>query len=105
MGKSTRYLEIRHQVAESFSPAGDASQRAWYRNHGRRWVRRVGLARLTAEQAVIEAMGLLHSINPSSFRNEPDTHTLLLQARDVVSDLGVNISRRNWRRFRGGDHV
>lgn len=101
MSTSTRYREIREEVVKQFSPQDKSP---WYLRFGRLWLRRVGIPRLTAEQVAIEAAGLLRSIHPSTFRNDPAAHELLLVARNAVIDLGVAIGTENWKRFKGEDH-
>lgn len=100
MNKSKRYLELRSEVITQYvePPAGDSRQR-WWKKYAPKWRNRVGIPRLTAENALLEASGLLRSINPSMFRNDPDLWNKLLDARDAVNELSQAVGVDNWRRF------
>lgn len=69
----------------------------------RQWLARVGIVRLTAEAAIIEAQSLINSVHANVYRNDPELHALLLEARAAVSDLATASCRDSWSRFRRGE--
>ena len=73
----------------------------WRRTYGARWRNRVGIPRLVAEEAMHGASGLVRSINPGLFRNDPDTLALLRAAQAATDELATQLGRQNWRRFNG----
>lgn len=80
-------------VAESYT------DRSW--PSAKRWIARIGLPRLCAEEAAGEAAGLLNSISLSIHRNEPELYAMLEAARKAVSDYQLALMRDDWRRFEG----
>ena len=93
INRTTAYEKLRAAEAEQLNDL------TW--TYAPRWRSRVGLPRLTAGAAALEADGLLRSINPSTFRNQPEIREQLERAREVVSELARAIAQDNWRRFEG----
>lgn len=93
INRSTAYEKLREAEAEQLNDA------TW--SYAPRWRSRVGLPRLTAGAAALEAGGLLRSINTSTYRNQPEIREQLERAREAASELARAIAQDNWRRFEG----
>lgn len=102
MSTSRRYDELRKELVAQYV-AGDvgAGSEHWLKHYAPKWRNRVGIPRLAAEAAIIEAIGLLGSIHPATFRSDPDLLNKLLDARDAVSELSEALGVDNWERFEG----
>lgn len=104
MNTSSRYNAIRDEVVEQFqSPPTNPNEATWWQKFAPRWRNRVGIPRLTAENVAIEASGLLRSIHPATFRNDPELTQKLAAAVNAVTDLSLTLGQDNWQRFEGGD--
>jgi hypothetical protein len=102
MSTSKRYNELRDEVVTQYMlEPPESGSRYWWHHYAPLWRNRVGIPRLAAEVAVMEAAGLLRSINLSTFRNDPDLWNKLIDARDAVSELSQAVGADNWDRFKG----
>lgn len=100
IGRSKRYEEIHEKTHELFYIAPEREfDRHWWKEYAPKWRNRVGLPRLVADAASGEASGLLRSINPGLFRNEPALLKLLRAAQDAASEFSAAIGKDSWRRF------
>lgn len=100
--KSKTYEAITEHVTEEFTrPPKNPMMRRWFKTHAPKWRNRVGLPRLIAEAAMIEASGTLRSINRGIFRNDPQMRDRYDDALDALEELATEFSRQNWNRFEG----
>lgn len=100
--RSARYAELAAEVDRQFSPdQPDKHLASWWQQHGRRWVRRVGKPRLTAEAALFDSLGLLRSINRGVFRSRPEEAAAYDRALAALDEITMLVGRENWRRFQG----
>lgn len=67
----------------------------------KRWLARVGLARLAADDAAGDARGLLSSINLNIHSNEPELHDLLVAAREAADAYATALWKSHLDRFEG----
>lgn len=68
---------------------------------GRRWLRRVGVPKLTAQSTAWFAAQLLKTISRRLYRNEPELDALLIAAREAAAKYYREASHSGWRRFKG----
>ena len=104
INRSVRFEQIRDETFDQYvSPPKDERNRYWFTHYAPMWRNRVGIARLTADAASLEAVSLLRSINPGLFRNDPETLALLHTAQEAAAELATAMARDSWRRFQAGD--
>lgn len=103
--RSQMYEDIRERVYDSYGqyspPDEDEMSKEWRKGIGGRWRNRVGLPRLTAQEAAFEATALLNSINASVFRSEPVMAIQLQAAREAAAEFARAVGVDNWERFEG----
>ncbi len=92
--RTTAYRRIEGEVARQY---GDTTR--WHA--AKRWLARVGLARLVADDAAGQARGLLTSINLNIHSNEPELHDLLVAAREAADAYATALWQNHWDRFEG----
>lgn len=102
ISRSSRYEEIHDKTWDQFiTPPDDVRDQHWWKKYAPMWRNRVGLPRLVADAASGEAAGLLRSVNPGLFRNDPELLELLRAAQDATSEFSAAMGRESWRRFQG----
>lgn len=100
--RSARYEEIHDTTWDQFvNPPEEERDAHWWRQYAPKWRNRVGLPRLVADAASGEASGLLQSINPGLFRNDPGMLALLRDAQAAVSAFSTAMGQDSWQRFDG----
>ncbi len=88
------YRRVEQRIAEEYRRG------SW--RYATRWMNKVGLRRLVAQEAAATAGELLNDVNASTHRNEPETADLLVAAREAVQAYVIAVTRENWRRFNEG---
>ena len=102
INRSSRYQEIHDRVWDQYmTPPENDRDEHWWRKYAPKWRNRVGLPRLVAEEAVLEASSLLRSLNPGLFRNDPDMQLLFGAALNAAEEFARELARQNWERFEG----
>lgn len=102
--KSKTFNEIAAHTTEDYTqPPKSPMSLYWFKKIAPKWRNRVGLPRLIAEAAMLEALGTLRSINRGIFRNDPEMRECYDAALDALNDLAGEFARQNWRRFQGGE--
>lgn len=90
--RTDSYNRLRNEIDSQLSNPG------W--SYAPQWRNRVGVPRMTAESALLEASALIRSINMGTFRNDPEGRERVLEASEAVSEAAQTVVRENWRRFR-----
>lgn len=100
INRSARYEELHDKVWDQFvTPPEDVREEDWWKRYAPMWRNRVGVPRLIADEASAEAAGLLRSINPGLFRNDPEMLALLRAAQSAVYEFSQAMGADSWRRF------
>lgn len=100
MHRSTLYDQIAERVRTEYTvPPTAAWSRHWFNNIAPRWRARVGIPRLTAEVALIEASALVRSINRRVFPAGTAQREAYDTALDAIAEVAALVARENWRRF------
>lgn len=104
INRSARYNQIHDEVWDQYiTKPEDPRDHEWWKHIAPRWRNRVGFPRLVADQVSGEAAGLLRSINPGLFRNDPDMLELLRAAQEAAQEFSNAMGRDSWRRFQGDE--
>lgn len=98
--KSRMYQEVEQRVVNDYTvrPASKISS-YWFDKVAPRWRSRVGLPKLVAEQALIEADSLVRSINRNVYRGDPEMREKHDAAMEALNELTTTFIRKNWERF------
>ena len=94
------YKKIEQGVIADYTvrPASKISS-YWFDKAAPRWRSRVGLPKLVAEQALIEADSLVRSVNRNVYRGDPETREKHDAAMEALNELTTTFMRKNWERF------
>lgn len=98
--KSRMYQKIEQDVINDYTvrPTSKISS-YWFDKVAPRWRTRVGLPKLVAEQALIEADSLVRSVNRNVYRGDPETREKHDAAVAALDELTTTFMRKNWERF------
>ena len=102
--RSEAFKKIADDTAETYTggPKNEGDS-YWFKKYAPLWRNRVGLPRLVADVAMVEALSLLRSINRGIFRNDEEMRGHYDEALEALEALVIEFSRQNWQRFEGRD--
>ncbi len=98
--KSRLYQKIEQDVINDYTvrPTSEISS-YWFDKVAPRWRNRVGLPKLVAAQALIEADSLVRSVNRNVYRRDPEMREKHDAAMEALNELTTTFMRKNWERF------
>lgn len=98
--KSRMYQKIEQDVINDYTvrPTSKTSS-YWFDKVAPKWRNRVGLPKLVAEQALIEADSLVRSVNRNVYRGDPEMREKHDAAVEALNELTTTFMRKNWERF------
>lgn len=94
--RTDRFKEIAERTERDYrhpDPVG-----GWFKNIAPKWRNRVGMPRLIAENATVDAIGTFRSINRGIFR-DPAERERYDRALEALQEFSVEFAQENWRRF------
>ena len=98
--KSRMYRKIEQDVVNDYTVRPDSKISSyWFDKVAPRWRSRVGLPKLVAEQALIEADSLVRSVNRNVYRGDPEMREKHDAAMEALNELTTTFIRKNWERF------
>ena len=97
--RTERFKAIAEQTESDYAKATPEDRpSSWRRTIVPKWRNRVGMPRLIAENATVDAFGTFRSINRGIFR-DPAERARYDRALAALEEFSVKFAEENWRRF------